>query len=374
MTAESERIKALAGLLTNEDLYDDDLFFSGSVKQKQQVIVEKLSKNAPIKDNGGTSLPLHHKQQQQQQQIVIDSVKQPSHNADNNNDGEVKFGGSANQTTFVSSSVRERAAAMSGFLTKKKDGPTSGQARAMEWRGGGTTSTAGGNNTIMECAPKKIAPTFVSKFDRVVVGENDANNGGTPSNKKSKGMKKKSKPSFLFQFDDSPRANGGAGGAGGNFKEEEGVPRAPLTPRTPRAPLTPRTPSRTTNSNSNSNSNNNLLSPRTPRQTTTPRGRHRSTMLPSPRAGAGMNSQTNFEPPAAAVNCSMAVEAGSITEEIDDWLGGMSLSDSEDDDDDDDDDDEHQIDNGYDEDVDYESNGDDEFFMNDLDKVLSEAN
>ena len=372
MTAESERIKALAGLLTNEDLYDDDLFFSGSVKQKQQVIVEKLSKNAPIKDNGGTlPLSLHHKQQQQQS--VIDLVKQPSHNADNNNnnnnnnDGEVKFGGSANQTTFVSSSVRERAAAMSGFLTKKKDGPTSGQARAMEWRGGGNTST-GGNNTIMECTPKKIAPTFVSKFDRVVVGENDANNGGTPSNKKNKGMKKKSKPSFLFQFDDSPRANG----AGGNFKEEEGVPRAPLTPRTPRAPLTPRTPSRATNSNSDSN---NLLSPRTPRQTTTPRGRHRSTMLPSPRAGAGMNSQTNFEQPPAALNCSMAVEAGSITEEIDDWLGGMSLSDSDDgDDDDDDDDDEHPIDNGYEEDVDYESNGDDEFFMNDLDKVLSEAN
>ena len=92
-------------------------------------------------------------------------------------------------------------------------------------------------------------------------------------------------------------------------------------------------------------------------------------MLSSPRASStGMNhSQANFEEEeeeeeavaaaaTAAVNSSMAVEAGSISAEIDDWLGGMSLSDSEEGD--------HPNDN----------NGDDEFFMNDLDKVLSEAN
>ncbi len=363
MTAESERIKALAGLLTNEDLYNDDLFFSGSVKQKQQVIVSKLSKSAPIKDNGVTSNSHHQSSRQKIDKTIAVSQIQQNDSNNNSENQQVQFGESSDQSIFVSSSVRERAAAMSGFLTKKKEGPTSGQARAMEWRGSGSNSN---HNNQMD-APQKIAPTFVSQFDRV--GENDANNGGTsPTSNKRKMMKKKSKPSFLFQFDDSPRADGGKAG---NF-EEENAPRAPLTPRTPRAPLTPRTPSRTASSND-------LLSPRTPRQTTTPRGsRHRSNMLASPRAGGAgimMNSKPNFEqqdvaagPATAVLNSSMAVEVGSITEEIDDWFGGMSLSDLEEEND-------QSNNDSEEEDADCESNGEeDEFFMNDLDKVLSEAN
>ena len=201
MTAEIGRMKALAGLLNNdadlsgllidEDLYNynDDLFFSGSVKQKQQFIVDKLSKNAPMKDNntnsGVTTTTM---------MIETDTTQPPSHISDNDNaddddnnendydnSGEVQFGQSADPTSFVASSVRQRAAAMSGFLTKKKDGPTSGQARAMEWRGGG-----GGGG-----AQHKIAPTFVSKFDHhhrggVGGGENDVN-GGTPTNNNDDG-------------------------------------------------------------------------------------------------------------------------------------------------------------------------------------------
>ena len=414
MTAESKRIKALAGLLTNEDLYNDDLFFSGSVRQKQQLIVEKLSKSTPIKKPPPSSHVVVSSSSSSssmcrtmegvdvaQQQHAVSHNNNNSYNNDDdtsdnineNNDEEVRFGKSANQATFTSASVRERAAAMSGFLTKKNSGPTSGQARAMEWRSGGSGSNTG--SAGVEYTPKKIASDFVSQFDRVdgMMMENDVNDSSSNNNNAKRMMKKKSKPSFLLQFDDSPRADSII--AGNNFadyekeKEEEEVPiRAPLTPRTPRTPLTPRTPSSrsigngnnnssSNNSNSNSNNSNSVLpSPRT-QTTTTPRGsrHHSNRMLTSPRRASSNKTSCNFanfdnndnDTTTAIMNSSMAVEAGSIVEEIDNWLvGGMSLSDT---------DDEETKNEQEDEEVDNDSNnGEDDFFMNDLDKVLSEAN
>jgi hypothetical protein len=326
-------MKALAGLIDDHD-DDDDLFFAGSVKAKQQFIIEKLSKNTPIKDNQQHQLTPQRQQQLKQQQspyhheqVSKEDVQPSNANITNNNNNTnseegVKFGGEsdADESSFVAASVRERAAAMSGFLTKKHDGPTNGQARAMEWRVDGS----GGGGTQREFTPKKIAPNFVSKFDKVtvVVEENEVNGGGTTP----MSHKKKARPSFLSQFDDSPRANNKLDQATGTSMAAS--PRLPLTPRTsqpsPRTSSTllpsPRCSSPmsssfklTTTPRSRTPKSNMLISPRTPRTQQSPRSSSR--VLPSPR----MNSH-------AVLNCSTAAEAGNITQEIDDWFGGMSLS------------------------------------------------
>ena len=340
-------MKALAGLLDDQD-DDDDLFFAGSVKAKQQFIIEKLSKNTPIKDNQQQLTPQRQQQQQQsplrqgtsyhhEQQVSKEDVQPSNTNISNNNNANnseegVKFGGeSADETSsFVSASVRERAAAMSGFLTKKHDGPTNGQARAMEWRVDGSGGGSGGG-TQREVTPKKIAPNFVSKFDKVaavggsVVEENEVNGGSTTT---PKNHKKKSRPSFLSQFDDSPRTDNKLDEATGTSMVAS--PRRPLTPRTSLAP-SPRTSSYPTTTllssprcptprsrTPKSDKSNLILSPRTPRTQQSPgnnSGSSSSRVLPSPR----MSSQ-------AVLNCSTAAEAGNITQEIDDWFGGMSLS------------------------------------------------
>jgi hypothetical protein len=330
------------------------------VKAKQQFIIEKLSKNTPIKENQKQSTPQRQQQQQlkqqqsplrqstsyhhHEQQVSKEDVQPSNVNITNNNNNNtnseeegVKFGGeSADETSsFVSASVRERAAAMSGFLTKKHDGPTNGQARAMEWRVDGSGGSGGGGGTQREVTPKKIAPNFVSKFDKVTfvveVEENEVNGGGGTTTPMS--YKKKSRPSFLSQFDDSPRANN-------KLLDEAASPRRPLTPRTSLAPSqpSPRTSSllpspRCTSPMSSSfkltttprsrtpKSNGLLLSPRTPRTQQSPRNSSR--VLPSPRMSSH-NKASSLS--GTVLNCSTAAEAGNITQEIDDWFGGMSLS------------------------------------------------
>ena len=81
-------------------------------------------------------------------------------------------------------------------------------------------------------------------------------------------------------------------------------------------------------------------------------------VLPSPRSGM-MKSHT------IKANATTGASALSISDDIDDWLGGMSLSDSEEGGDQSPNDNEEE---------ESSKNGDEEFFMNDLDKMILEAN